>query len=179
MSRLGKLPIEIPAGTQVKIEGGLIMVKGPKGELREKTIDRVILEVGEKEIKVSVKNPEDKTERSLWGMFRGIVNNMVVGVNKGFEKKLEISGVGYRAAVSGNKLVLNAGYSHPVNFQLPEGITAKVEGNAILLNGINKYLVGEVAARIRKVRPPEPYKGKGIKYSDETVRRKAGKTAAK
>jgi len=179
MSRLGKLPIEIPAGTQIKIEGGLIMVKGPKGELKEKTIDRIFLELGEKEIKVSVKNPEDKTERSLWGMFRGILNNMVVGVNKGFEKKLEISGVGYRATVSGNKLVLNAGYSHPVNFQLPEGITAKVEGNVITLNGISKYLVGEVAARIRKVRPPEPYKGKGIKYSDETVRRKAGKTAAK
>jgi large subunit ribosomal protein L6 len=179
MSRLGKLPIEIPAGTQIKIEDGFVAVKGPKGELREKANPRVKLEIGEKEARVSVANPEEKTDRSLWGMFRGLVNNMVIGVNKGFEKKLEISGVGYRAAVAGTKLTVNAGYSHPVIFELPAGITAKVEGNIITINGIDKYAVGETAARIRKIRKPEPYKGKGIKYSDEIIRRKAGKTAAK
>lgn len=173
------MPIELPAGTQVKIENGFLVVKGPKGELKEKIIESAKLEITEKEIKVSVLKPDDKFERSIWGMYRGIVNNMVVGVNKGFEKKLEISGVGYRAAVSGNKLVINAGYSHPVEFVLPEGLAAKVEANVITISGINKYIVGEAAARIRRIRKPEPYKGKGIKYSDEIVRRKAGKTAAK
>ncbi|MFA6171055.1 MAG: 50S ribosomal protein L6 [Patescibacteria group bacterium] len=179
MSRLGKLPIELPAGTEVKLQGGFIYVKGPKGELKEKVHEKIKLELGDKEVKVSVANPEEKSERSLWGMFRGLVKNMVDGVNKGFEKKLEISGVGYRAAVSGNKLIVNAGYSHPVEFVLPEGISAKVEGNVITLSGIDKYRVGESAAQVRRIRKPEPYKGKGIKYSDEILRRKAGKTAAK
>lgn len=179
MSRLGKAPIELPAGTQAKIENGFVMVKGPKGELKEKITENVKLEISDKEVKVTVAHPDEKGDRSLWGMFRGLVNNMVIGVNKGFEKKLEINGVGYRASVSGSKLVINAGYSHPVNFELPAGVAAKVEGNVITLTGIDKYRIGETAAQIRRIRQPEPYKGKGIKYSDEVVRRKAGKTAAK
>ncbi|MFA4941093.1 MAG: 50S ribosomal protein L6 [Patescibacteria group bacterium] len=179
MSRLGKLPIELPAGTQAKIENGFIIVKGPKGEIKEKTNDLVKIEIGEKEIVVSIKNPKEKKEKSLWGLYRSLVDNMVVGVNSGFEKKLEISGVGYRAALSGNKITLNLGFSHPVIFDLPEGITATVEENVITIKGIDRQLVGEIAAQIRKMRIPDPYKAKGIKYSGEVIRRKAGKAASK
>lgn len=179
MSRLGKLPIEIKAGVQVKTEGDIVVVKGPKGELKEKLNNLVKVELTEKEIKVSVKNPENKNENSLWGLYRSLINNMVIGVTDGFEKKLEINGVGYKAQASGNKLLLNLGYSHPIDFVLPEGISASVEGNIITISGINKYLVGEIAAQIRKQRKPEPYKGKGIKYIDEVIIRKEGKTAAK
>lgn len=179
MSRLGKLPIKLPAGTQARIEDGFVIVKGPKGEIKEKLNDLVKAEVGEREVKVSVKNPGEKKEKSLWGLYRSLINNMVIGVNEGFEKKLEISGVGYRAAVSGKKLILNLGFSHPVEYNLPEGITANVEENIITLKGLDKKLVGETAAEIKKFRIPDPYKAKGIKYSGEVIRRKAGKTAAK
>ncbi|MDD5071985.1 MAG: 50S ribosomal protein L6 [Patescibacteria group bacterium] len=179
MSRLGKLPIELPAGTQAKIEKGFIIVKGPKGEIREKLNDLAKVEIGDREIKVSVKNPQEKREKSLWGLYRSLINNLVIGVNEGFEKKLEISGVGYRAAVSGNKLVLNLGFSHPIEYNLPEGVTASVEENVITLKGLEKKLVGETAAKIKKFRIPDPYKAKGIKYSGEVIRRKAGKTASK
>lgn len=179
MSRLGKMPIKLEAGVQARIEDGFIIVKGPKGELKEKLHDLVIVEIGTEDIKVSVKNIENKKEKSLWGLFASLIKNMIIGVKEGFFKKLEINGVGYKAAVSGNKIVLNLGFSHPINFQLPEGISAQVEGNVITLSGINKYLVGETAAQIRKIRKPEPYKGKGIKYIDEVILRKAGKTAAK
>lgn len=179
MSRIGKLPIELPANTQVKIEAGFVVVKGPKGELKEKLNPLAKVSITEKEITVTVANPDVKKERSIWGLFRSLVNNMIIGVNQGYEKKLEINGVGYRANVQGNKLVINAGYSHPVEYVLPEGITAQVAANVITVSGINKYLVGETAAQIRKIRKPEPYKGKGIKYSDEVIRRKAGKTSAK
>lgn len=179
MSRIGKLPIELPKGTEVKVEAGFIVVKGPKGELKEKLHDVVKLELAENLVTVTVANPEVKKDKSLWGLYRSLVNNMVVGVNNGYEKKLEINGVGYRAAVAGNKLTVNAGYSHPVEYVLPEGIVAQVTGNVIALSGINKYLLGETAAEIRKIRKPEPYKGKGIKYADEVIRRKAGKTSAK
>jgi large subunit ribosomal protein L6 len=179
MSRLGKLPIKLGEGTQAKIEDGFILVKGPKGELKERMHSLVKLEINDKEIKVSVGNPEDKKERALWGLYRSLINNMVVGVERGYEKKLEINGVGFRAAVSGNKLTLNVGYSHPVDYNLPDGISAQVEGNVITISGIDKQLVGEVAAQVRKIKKPEPYKGKGIKYIDETIIRKVGKAAVK
>ncbi len=179
MSRLGKLPIELPEGSQAKIEDGFIIVKGPKGELKIKSSDLINVDISEKKIVVSVKNPEDKKQKSFWGLYRSLINNMVTGVTEGFEKKLEINGVGYRAQISGKKLTLNVGFSHPVEFNLPEGVAVVVEGNIITVSGIDKQLVGETAAQIRKIRKPEPYKGKGIKYVDEIVRKKEGKTAAK
>ena len=179
MSRLGKLPIDIIEGTEVKIEDNLVMVKGPKGELKQELHKLIKVEIKDNQVIVSVANPDNKKERSLWGLFRSLINNMVVGVNNGFEKKLEINGVGYRANLQGNRIVLSVGYSHPVEYGLPEGINAQIEGNIITINGIDKQLVGEVAAQIRKVRKPEPYKGKGIKYIDEVIRRKAGKAAVK
>jgi large subunit ribosomal protein L6 len=179
MSRLGKLPINLPNGTEAKIDKGFIVVKGPKGELKEKLHDLVSVELSEKEISVKVKNTDSKKEKSFWGLYRSLINNMVVGVAEGFEKKLEIIGVGYRAAASGNRLDINAGYSHPVIFELPEGISAAVEKNVITISGSDKQLVGETAARIRKIRKPEPYKGKGIKYADEVIVRKEGKAAGK
>lgn len=179
MSRLGKLPIEVPSGTEVKLEHGFIIVKGPKGELKTKLHELIKVEMTEKEIKVAVSDPTAGKQNALWGLFRSLIKNMVVGVNEPYVKKLEINGVGYKAATSGNKLTLNVGYSHPVVYELPAGIKVEVQANIIIISGIDKYLVGEVAAQIRKIRKPEPYKGKGIKYSDETLRRKAGKTAGK
>ena len=179
MSRLGKLPIELPSGTSAKLEQGFIIVKGPKGELKTKMHDLVKVELAEKEIKLTINNQSNGKEKALWGLYRSLIKNMVVGVNDAYSKKLEINGVGYRAAVSGNILTLNVGYSHPVVYDLPEGIKAEVQGNNITISGIDKQLVGETAAQIRKIRKPEPYKGKGIKYSDEILRRKAGKTAGK
>ncbi|MEI8360894.1 MAG: 50S ribosomal protein L6 [bacterium] len=179
MSRIGKQPIAIPQGTEIKIHKNTVTVKGPKGELSENMNVLVTVAVNDNVATVSVKNEENKTERSLWGLSRTLVDNMVIGVNQGYEKKLEINGVGYKAAIVGDKLTLNVGYSHPVEYIFEPGITAEVTGNVITIRGINKYLVGETAAEIRKVRKPEPYKGKGIKYSDEVIRRKAGKTAAK
>lgn len=179
MSRIGKQPIKLPEGTQAKLEAGFVVVKGPKGELKEKLNKLVKVDITPAEIIVSVANPDIKKEGALWGMFRTLVQNMVLGVNQPFEKKLEINGVGYRAAASGSKLTLNVGYSHPVDFPLPQGISASVINNIITLTGISKYLVGETAAQIRKIRKPEPYKGKGIKYVDEVIRRKAGKSAVK
>jgi large subunit ribosomal protein L6 len=178
MSRLGKLPIELVSGTQAKIEGGFIVVKGPRGELKQQLHPLVKVDIGEKEIVISSLGKTRK-EIAFWGLYRRLIDNMVKGVVQGYEKKLEINGVGYRASVSGNKILLNVGFSHPVEYQLPEGIQASVEGNIITIIGIDKQSVGEVAAQIRKVRQPEPYKGKGIKYIDEVIRRKAGKAAAK
>lgn len=179
MSRLGKLPIKIPAGTEAKLEKKFIIIKGAKGELRQEMHNAVKVELIDGEIKVSVKNPEVKKERALWGLYRSLINNMVVGVNTGFSKKLEINGVGYRVALAGKKLNLTLGFSHPVIFELPVGIDAQVEGNSITISGADKQLVGEISAQIRKIKQPEPYKGKGIKYSDEVIRRKEGKSAAK
>ena len=179
MSRLGKLPIEIPKGTEVLLEHGFIIVKGPKGELKTKLHKLVKVEITDKEIKVSVNDPTKVEEKSLWGLFRSLIKNMVVGVNEFYTKKLEINGVGYKATVSGNKLTLNVGYSHPVIYELPAGLKVEVQANNVIISGIDKYLVGETASQIRKIRKPEPYKGKGIKYSDEILRRKAGKTAGK
>lgn len=179
MSRLGKIPIKLSKGTQVKIENNFIIIKGPKGELKIKINDLVKIELKDEEIVVRVDNPGEKKEKSLWGLYRSLINNMVVGVNQGFEKKLEINGVGYRASVRGRKIILNLGFSHPVEYNLPEGITADIKDNIITLGGIDKQLVGEVAAQIRKLKKPEPYKGKGIKYIDEVIRRKVGKAAVK
>jgi len=178
MSRLGRLPIDLPQETQAKLEQDFIVVKGPKGELKQKLHPLVKVEIVNNQIKLSISR-QGLEEKALWGLYRSLINNMVIGVNQGYEKKLEINGVGYRAGVSGNKLTLAVGFSHPVNFPLPAGINAKVEANQIIINGIDKHLVGEVAAQIRRVRKPEPYKGKGIKYLDEVIRRKAGKTATK
>ena len=180
MSRLGKLPITIPAGVDVKIDKGFIIVKGPKGELTQKLIDCLKIDIKENEVIVNVNKPDLKKERAFWGLYRSLINNMVTGVNEGFEKKLEINGVGYKVAMAGKNLNLNLGYSHPIEFEIPENITATLEGNnKITISGFDKQLVGETAAKIRKLRKPEPYKGKGIKYSDEVILRKEGKTAAK
>lgn len=179
MSRLGKLPIELPAGTQAKLEGGFIIVKGPRGELKTKVHEIIKIEITDQEIKLSVGDQASGKNKALWGLFRSLIKNMVVGVNETYAKKLEINGVGYKAAVNGAKLTLNVGYSHPVIYELPDGIKAEVQANNLTISGIDKQLVGEVSAQIRKIRKPEPYKGKGIKYSDEVLRRKAGKTAGK
>ncbi|PIR93344.1 50S ribosomal protein L6 [Candidatus Falkowbacteria bacterium CG10_big_fil_rev_8_21_14_0_10_43_10] len=184
MSRLGKLPIEIPKGTEVKIQDGFIIVKGPKGELKQELNELVKAEIRDKEegggqeIAVSMAREAGKKSQAIWGLFRQLINNMVQGVNSGFEKKLEINGVGYRASVSGSSLNLNLGFSHPIEYKLPSGIRAEVEKNIITITGVDKQSVGEVAAQIRRLRKPEPYKGKGIKYLDEVIRRKSGKTAA-
>lgn len=179
MSRLGKLPIELHAGTQAKLEHGFIIVKGPKGELKTRLHESVKVVISDKEIMVSINDQTSGKEKALWGLYRSLIKNMVTGVNELYVKKLEINGVGYKAAVSGSKLTLNVGFSHPVIYELPQGIKAEVQANIIVISGIDKHLVGEVAAQIRRVRKPEPYKGKGIKYIDEVLRRKAGKTAGK
>lgn len=177
MSRVGKLPIEIPAGVQVNITDGFVVVKGPKGELREKLNKAVRVNMEGNQILVTVDDPENKKEKALWGLFRNLIRNMVVGVVTPFEKKLEINGVGFKASASGKKLMINVGFSHPVEFELPANIEGKVEDNVITISGANKSLVGEICHKIRKIKEPEPYKGKGIKYVDEVIRRKEGKTA--
>ena len=179
MSRIGRLPVAIPAGVEVKIaEGNVVTVKGPKGTLERAlpTEMEITLEDGQ----VVVKRPNDlKRMKSLHGLTRSLIHNMVVGVNEGYKKELEINGVGYRATKQGKKLVLNLGYSHPVEMEDPEGIESTVEGNKITVSGISKEKVGQFAAEIRDKRRPEPYKGKGIKYSTEVIRRKVGKTGKK
>ncbi|RMD58934.1 50S ribosomal protein L6 [Candidatus Parcubacteria bacterium] len=179
MSRIGKLPINLPQGVTATIEENEIIVKGPKGELKQTIVEPAKIEITEQAIKVVVPNPEHRREKAVWGLMRSLINNMVIGVTEGFEKKLEINGVGYKAALQGNKLVLNVGFSHPVEYELPAGVSAQVEGKVITIGGIDKQLVGEVAAQIRRIKKPEPYKGKGIKYLDEVIIRKAGKTASK
>ena len=176
MSRIGRMPVEVPQGVTVNIKGTYVHVKGPKGQM-EHTFP-ASMKISLKDGEVIVERPSDeRTHRALHGMTRAIINNMVVGVDKGFEKVLEINGVGYRAELSGKKLVINVGYSHPVEVEPPDGIIFEVEPRARLIKvqGYDKAAVGQVAADIRKIRPPEPYKGKGIKYIDERIRRKAGK----
>jgi len=178
MSRIGKKTIELPAGTEISVNGQVVSIKGPKGTLKQVLHPVVKVEIEGANAHVIVADPENHKQNALWGLFRSLLQNMVEGVNKGFEKKLEINGVGFKAAASGKKLVLNVGFSHPVDFILPEGIACVVEKNVITINGIDKQLVGQVAANIRKIKKPEPYKGKGIKYLEEVLRRKAGKAAA-
>ena len=177
MSRIGRMPVQIPAGVEVKIaEGNVVTVKGPKGTL-EKQLPQE-MRITQEEGAIIVKRPNDlKKFKSLHGLTRSLINNMVIGVTNGFEKTLEINGVGYRAQKQGKKLVLSLGYSHPVEMEDPEGLESVVDGqNKIIVRGIDKEKVGQYAAEIRFKRQPEPYKGKGIKYSDEVIRRKEGKT---
>ena len=180
MSRIGRLPVTVPAGVTVEIaENNKVTVKGPKGTLVKEL--PVEMEIKLEDGKVVVTRPNDlKKMKSLHGLTRTLINNMVVGVSQGYEKVLEINGVGYRAAKSGNKLTLSLGYSHPVEMTDPEGIETVLEGqNKITVKGIDKEKVGQYAAEIRDKRRPEPYKGKGIKYADEVIRRKVGKTGKK
>ncbi len=179
MSRIGRMPIAIPAGVTVEIaENNKVTVKGPKG-----TLERVLpaeMEIKQEGDEIIVTRPNDlKRNKSLHGLTRTLINNMVVGVTEGFTKELEVNGVGYRAAKQGKKLNLALGYSHPVEMEDPEGLESTVDGNKIIVKGIDKEKVGQYAAEIRAKRPPEPYKGKGIKYVDETIRRKVGKTGKK
>jgi large subunit ribosomal protein L6 len=179
MSRIGKRPISIPAKVTVAIDGQKVMVKGPKGELSRELPDGVVI-TQENDTIVVTRKDESRTARERHGLCRTLVANMVQGVVEGFQTKLEIQGVGYRAQVQGKNLNMNMGYSHPVIIEPPEGIQFAVENNVnVTVSGINKELVGNTAARIRAVRPPEPYKGKGIRYAGELVRRKAGKTGKK
>jgi large subunit ribosomal protein L6 len=171
MSKIGKNPIEIPEGVEVELKDRVIKVKGPKGELEMELRKEIEVEIKDKEIKVS------STDNALWGLFRSLIFNMIEGVTNGFEKKLQIVGVGWKAEVKDKKLVLNVGYSHPVEMEIPEGIDIKAEKDIITVSGIDKQLVGQVAAEIRSRRKPEPYKGKGIRYIDEVVKLKAGKKA--
>jgi large subunit ribosomal protein L6 len=177
MSKIGKKPITIPDGVQINISEAVFTAKGPKGEQKVEINPRVKLEQKDNQIIVSVKKPDEKADRSLWGTFRSLINNAILGVTDGFERRLEVVGVGYKAAVSGEKLVLNLGFSHPVEIGIPKGLEVAVEKNSIIVKGVDKQMVGEFAANVRKHRKPEPYKGKGIKYDDEVVRRKAGKVA--
>ncbi|MCL6596733.1 MAG: 50S ribosomal protein L6 [Firmicutes bacterium] len=179
MSRIGRQPVEIPGGVEVRLEGNRLAVKGPRGELVRDLHPAMRVRVEEGAVRVE--RPDDTgPSRSLHGLTRTLIANMVEGVSKGFEKALELQGVGYRAAKSGSRLVLTVGYSHPVEMTPPEGVTVEVPApGTILVRGANKEAVGEFAAKVRSVRPPEPYKGKGIRYRGEQVRRKVGKTGKK
>ncbi len=176
MSRIGRLPVAIPPGVSVKINKNSVMVAGPKGQLNRDFPPEINLKQEGDQIVVT-RNSDHRTHRSKHGLTRALLNNMVIGVSKGFNRQLHIEGVGYRAALRGKKLVLNIGYSHQVFFEPPEGISFEIDksGRELVVAGLDKELVGEIAARIRRVRPPEPYKGKGIRYVGERVRRKAGK----
>ena len=179
MSRIGKLPIDIPAGVKVSYDVPDIIIKGALGVLNRQIMDGITLNLSDKEIIVSRADDSIKS-RSSHGLTRTLINNMVIGVTKGFETALEINGVGYRAEVKGDVLNLSLGFSHPINFQLPEGITVTVDKmTKVFVRGIDRELVGQTAAKIRAFRPPEPYKGKGVKYASETILRKAGKTGKK
>ena len=178
MSRIGKLPVEIPSGVTITVDGELIKVSGPKGNLEAAKLPQVDVVIEGNVLTVTRKSDE-KISKAQHGLMRALINNMVIGVTKGFEKKLEVNGVGYKVALQGNKLVLNLGFSHPIEYTAPEGITIAVDKMNIAVTGISKQQVGQVAADIRKFKKPEPYKGKGIKYEGEYVIRKAGKTGAK
>ncbi len=178
MSRIGRKPIPAVKGVKIERAGELLKVKGPKGELSAKFPASLALEVNETEILVT-RSSDVKSQRALHGTWRALINNLVKGVSDGFQRKLEIVGVGYKAELKGKRLQLSLGYSHPIIFAAPEGIKIEVPApTAILVSGIDKQLVGQVASKIRSFRPPEPYKGKGVKYEGEFVRRKAGKAAA-
>jgi large subunit ribosomal protein L6 len=176
MSRIGKIPVEIPSGVQINIDNNNVVVKGSKGELSHNLPDGIIAKVEENQILVNRKNDDYK---ALHGLNRTLINNMVIGVSEGYKKTLEIVGTGYRVQQKGQGLELMLGYSHPVNVDAVQGIKYIVQENNITVEGIDKQQVGEVAANIRKLKPPEPYKGKGIKYSDEQIIKKEGKTGAK
>jgi len=176
MSRIGKKPIPIPTGVEVKMEDGVIAVKGPLGELRRSFKGDIEIKIGEKEIVLSPRK-ETGAAMALWGTYASHIGNMVDGVTKGFEKKLIVDGVGFKAQVEGRDLALSLGFSHPVKAAIPEGIKVSVEKNVISVSGIDKEAVGSFSAKVRMLKKPEPYKGKGIRYENEIVRRKAGKKA--
>jgi large subunit ribosomal protein L6 len=179
MSRKGKLPIPLPKGVEVKVSGTEVSVKGPKGLLLQRLVPGIQVIVNGTQVVVSLTNEESELNH-YHGLYRTLIHNMVLGTTEGFEKRLEMIGVGYRAAVQGDHLDLQLGYSHPTKLPIPKGITVKVEKNTlILISGFDKRLVGEFAATVRRMRPPEPYQGKGIRYVGEYVRKKAGKAAAK
>jgi large subunit ribosomal protein L6 len=178
MSRVGKNPISIPKKVKVSFKDRIVTVQGEKGTLTRSIHPFVDLNIGDEDIKV-IPLRNDRVGRSIQGLTRSLVDNMVTGVSRGFERVLEVNGIGYRATLHGNRIDFNLGYSHPIPFDLPEGISASVEGNTVVrLSGIDKEMLGHTAAAIRRLRPPEPYKGKGVKYVEEQIRRKAGKTGA-
>ena len=181
MSRIGKAPVKIPEGVEVQLSEGAITVKGPKGSLSQKISSDVKIDVNDKEKVLTVSSVYDNRKFwAQWGLYRILINNMVTGVTSGFQKVLEIEGIGYKAELKGKNLSISAGLSRPILYEPPEGVTISLEGPLkIVINGINKQAVGQVAAEIRKIRPPEPYKGKGIRYQGEHIRRKAGKTGVK
>lgn len=179
MSRIGRKEIAIPAGVEVKMADGVVTVKGPKGTLSQPVHANMKVEIADNQVKV-IRPNDEKENRSLHGLTRTLINNMVIGVTEGYKKELEVNGVGYRVAKQGKQLVMNLGYSHQVFMSEIDGITIDVpDPNHIVINGIDKQLVGQFAAEVREKRLPEPYKGKGIKYADEVIRRKEGKTGAK
>ena len=183
MSRIGRKPLEIPKGVQVSITKDAVSVKGPKGTLnlkRHKAVEvKQAKDEDQKDVLVFERKGNEGQERAAHGLTRALVANMMKGVTDGFTRELEINGVGYKAEIKGTSITLSLGYSHPIEFKLPEGVTAKTDKNMLILSGIDKQALGGAAAKIRSFRPPEPYKGKGIKYKEETIVRKAGKTAGK
>jgi large subunit ribosomal protein L6 len=179
MSRIGKKIRVLPNGVTAEVKGSLVVVKGTLGELTLDLPMGVEVSVNDNEITVAVKNEEDQRERALWGTMSSLIENMLVGVSAGFKKELEVNGVGFKVALKGKDLDMRLGFSHPVEVKAPSGITFAVAKNVITVSGVDKQLVGETAANIRKLKKPEPYKGKGIKYTDEVIRRKVGKAAAK
>lgn len=179
MSRVGRLPITVPKGVSVDVSGQSVTVKGPKGELTEALRPEVVVQVEDAEVVVN-RSSESRKARGFHGLYRQLIANMIQGVNEGFSRALLINGVGYRAEVNGQSLTLNLGFSNPIEFRLPDGVSAETDGpNRVVVRGISKQLVGKVASEIRSIRPPEPYKGKGIKYENEYVRRKVGKSGIK
>ncbi|MEK7607191.1 MAG: 50S ribosomal protein L6 [Patescibacteria group bacterium] len=177
MSRIGKKPIVVPKNVTVHVADGFVSIKGPKGEEKVVLHPHVQVVATEGELNVNVSHPDDKQDRALWGLFRALLANQVEGVVNGFEKKLEMQGVGFKANIQGKNLVLEVGFSHSVTMEFPAGIEAAVEKNIITIKGINKQVVGEFAASVRAKKKPEPYQGKGIRYVGEVVRKKAGKAA--
>ncbi len=177
MSRIGKKPIQIPKGVTIDLKNDLLSIKGPKGDLQRKIHPKISLQMDDNQILISVED-EDRETRALHGLYGALIANMVTGVSEGFERVLEIVGIGYRAELSGGVATFHLGYSHPIKYELPKGIDAKIEKTKITLTGIDKEVLGMTAAKIRSFRKPEPYKGKGIKYAKEYIKRKAGKTGA-
>jgi large subunit ribosomal protein L6 len=175
MSRIGKKPVVIPSGVEATLSGAVLSVKGPKGTLSLTIHPKVSVSINGSEILVDVAKKEDKKEKALWGLSRSLVQNIVEGVEKGFEKKLEVNGVGFKVATAGSKLTMSLGFSHPVEVEIPSDLQVSVEKNVITVAGADKQKVGQFAANVRALKKPEPYKGKGIKYIDETILRKAGK----
>jgi large subunit ribosomal protein L6 len=175
MSRVGKKPVVLPSGVKAELKESKLSITGPKGTLTLDVHPKVTLNLTDAEITVTVVKEEDKRERALWGLTRALVQNLVEGVTKGFEKKLEVNGVGFKVAVAADKLVMSLGFSHPVNVEIPSGLSVKAEKNLISISGVDKEMVCSFAAKIRALKKPEPYKGKGFRYEGEVIRRKQGK----